>query len=466
MASAIADVAAARRDYMDESGGRYVHVIADGGVGRSGDLPKAIACGADAVMVGSPLARAAEAPGQGFHWGIEAAHPELPRGDRVEFGRVGTLAEILHGPRTCPTAREPRRRPAPRDGDHRLLRPQGVPARRDRRQPDFRVTCWSPPGGVRGRAGSSWRSASACGHLVAHHRPGDGLRRGRADLALAFATKDATTSPEPEVVVGARRRPHLYVGDRLLDRVGGQHRKRSSGQQAGPSGVRRALVLGACLDGIPESAAIGITLVRGQSVGSAVVAAVFRPTCRRRCRPRPACSRPATPSAGARLWTGVAVTAGVRGGAGVRAARRSSSRCSPSSRPSPPVRSSRRSPTRRRRRPRERRPPRRPRRGLAAAFLLSQPVRDRRRPFWPLRGGIAWRFARPIPRAALFRPAHPGSPAMRTLVAGLAAGGDGRQVVAGHFASAVWVAEALDRSTAWDDVVDAAAAAPSPRRTP
>jgi IMP dehydrogenase len=102
MASAIADVAAARRDYMDESGGRYVHVIADGGVGRSGDLPKAIACGADAVMVGSPLARAAVAPGQGFHWGIEAAHPELPRGDRVELGRVGTLAEILHGPSYVP----------------------------------------------------------------------------------------------------------------------------------------------------------------------------------------------------------------------------------------------------------------------------------------------------------------------------------------------------------------------------
>ncbi len=98
MASAIADVAAARRDYMDESGGRYVHVIADGGVGRSGDLPKAIACGADAVMVGSALARASEAPGHGWHWGIEAAHAELPRGERVHLGTVGTLAEILHGP--------------------------------------------------------------------------------------------------------------------------------------------------------------------------------------------------------------------------------------------------------------------------------------------------------------------------------------------------------------------------------
>src|SRR3954447_18131923 len=98
MASAVADVAAARRDYMDESGGRYVHVIADGSIGRSGDLAKAIACGADAVMVGSPLARASDAPGQGFHWGAEAHHTELPRGERVQLDTVGTLEEILFGP--------------------------------------------------------------------------------------------------------------------------------------------------------------------------------------------------------------------------------------------------------------------------------------------------------------------------------------------------------------------------------
>ncbi|MBM7785978.1 GuaB3 family IMP dehydrogenase-related protein [Tenggerimyces flavus] len=98
MASAVADVAAARRDYLDESGGRYVHVIADGSVGRSGDITKAIACGADAVMLGSPLARAEEAPGRGFHWGMEAHHGELPRGARIHLGTTGTLEEILFGP--------------------------------------------------------------------------------------------------------------------------------------------------------------------------------------------------------------------------------------------------------------------------------------------------------------------------------------------------------------------------------
>ncbi len=98
MATAISDVAAARRDYLDESGGRYVHVIADGGLGVSGNIVAAIASGADAVMLGSTLARAKEAPGRGWHWGPEAYHPTMPRGKRVEVGIAGSLEEVLFGP--------------------------------------------------------------------------------------------------------------------------------------------------------------------------------------------------------------------------------------------------------------------------------------------------------------------------------------------------------------------------------
>jgi IMP dehydrogenase len=98
MATAISDAAGARREYLDESGGRYVHVIADGGLGRSGDIVAAIATGADAVMIGSTLARASEAPGLGWHWGPEAHHPTMPRGYRVRVGQDGPLENVLMGP--------------------------------------------------------------------------------------------------------------------------------------------------------------------------------------------------------------------------------------------------------------------------------------------------------------------------------------------------------------------------------
>jgi IMP dehydrogenase len=96
-ATAIADVAGARMRHLDETG-VYVHVIADGGLSRGGDIAKAIACGADAVMLGSPLSSAEEAPCRGFHWGMATFHPTLPRGTRVRTSVRGTLHEILLGP--------------------------------------------------------------------------------------------------------------------------------------------------------------------------------------------------------------------------------------------------------------------------------------------------------------------------------------------------------------------------------
>ena len=104
MATAIADAAAARREYLDETGGRYVHVLADGDMHTSGDLAKAIACGADAVVLGTPLASAAEAFGGGWFWPAAAAHPSLPRGALLQIaaGQRPSLQQVLTGPSDDP----------------------------------------------------------------------------------------------------------------------------------------------------------------------------------------------------------------------------------------------------------------------------------------------------------------------------------------------------------------------------
>ena len=96
-ATAVADCSAARHDYLEESG-RYVPIVADGGIVTGGDICKCIACGADAVMIGSPIARAEEAPGRGFHWGMATPSPVLPRGTRINVGSTGSLERILRGP--------------------------------------------------------------------------------------------------------------------------------------------------------------------------------------------------------------------------------------------------------------------------------------------------------------------------------------------------------------------------------
>src|SRR5918912_3106513 len=135
MATAIADAAAARRDYLDETGGRYTHLIADGGISTSGDIAKAIGCGADAVMLGAPLSRAEGAPGGGAWWHSAASHPSLPRGGFcIASEPDGTMEELLFGPATRPEAVGAARRLGTRGGGQGVARGRrGVDHRRARR---------------------------------------------------------------------------------------------------------------------------------------------------------------------------------------------------------------------------------------------------------------------------------------------------------------------------------------------
>ena len=108
-ATAIADCSAARNDYFKENG-RYIPIIGDGGIVTGGDICKCLACGADAVMIGSPIAKSSNAPGKGFHWGMATPSPILPRGTRIEVGSTGSLERIIKGCLlyTSPSPRDPK----------------------------------------------------------------------------------------------------------------------------------------------------------------------------------------------------------------------------------------------------------------------------------------------------------------------------------------------------------------------
>ena len=167
-ATAIADVAAARSQHMLETG-EYCNVIADGGMRTGGDLSKAIACGADAVMIGSPLARAEEAPGRGYHWGMATFHPSLPRGTRVATpGRHARADPARARPRERRHL-QPDRRAADLDGHLRLRGHPRLPARRGD-----------------GRAGAADRGQAAPARAVGRH----GLERRAPRSPAGVAVSD------------------------------------------------------------------------------------------------------------------------------------------------------------------------------------------------------------------------------------------------------------------------------------
>ena len=262
-ATAIADVAGARSTHMLETG-EYVQVIADGGMRTGGDVSKAIACGADAVMIGSPLARAYEAPGHGFHWGMATFHPTLPRGARVQTVQNGTLEQILHGP--GPRERrhvQPDGRAAHLDGDVRLQGPRRVQPRRaddrpvaaDRGQGAAdapRASAWARAGASASRAPRARRTASpsktpALSPGVTRARGRHRRRRPRHELADESRSgrrpARGRRGRRPRLrrpVLAADRAPRARV--RRVQRAAAPPRRRRGGRAAqaeGPDPHRR-----------------------------------------------------------------------------------------------------------------------------------------------------------------------------------------------------------------------------------